>query len=66
MKIWRAQRDITQQELAEAVNLSRQTINSIEKGKFAPSIVSVLKIALYFETDVEEIFYFEETFHYQE
>jgi putative transcriptional regulator len=61
LKVWRAEKNITQQELAKAVCLSRQTINAIEKGKFAPSIVSVLKIAIFFNTDVENIFYFEET-----
>ena len=57
LKIWRAKKDITQQQLADSVELSRQTINSIEKGKFTPSILTVLKIAAYFETAVEEIFY---------
>lgn len=57
LKVWRAKKDITQQQLADAVELSRQTINSIEKGKFTPSILTVLKIAAYFETTVEEIFY---------
>ena len=58
LKVWRAKKDITQQQLADAVELSRQTINSIEKGKFTPSILTVLKIAAYFETAVEEIFFF--------
>lgn len=57
LKVWRAKKDLTQQQLADAVELSRQTINSIEKGKFIPSILTVLKIASYFETSVEEIFY---------
>ena len=57
LKVWRAKKDITQQQLADSVELSRQTINSIEKGKFTPSILTVLKIAAYFETTVEEIFY---------
>lgn len=57
MKVWRAKKDITQQQLADSVELSRQTINSIEKGKFVPSILTVLKIAAYFEISVEEIFF---------
>jgi len=56
LKVWRARNDITQEELAAAVGLSRQTIHSIERGKFIPSILSVLKIARYFETPVETIF----------
>ena len=57
LKVWRARKDITQQQLADAVEMSRQTINSIEKGKFVPSILTVLKITAYFETAVEEIFF---------
>jgi len=56
LKVWRAKKDITQQQLSDAVELSRQTINSIEKGKFVPSILSALKLARYFETTVDEIF----------
>ena len=57
LKVWRARRNITQEQLANEVGLSRQTIHSIEKGKFVPSVMSVLKIAAYFETSVEEIFF---------
>ncbi len=60
LKVWRAKRDITQADLAIAVGLSRQTINSIEKGIFVPSVVSAMKLAVFFKTSVEEIFYFEE------
>jgi len=60
LKVWRAKRDITQQQLADAVELSRQTVNSIEKGKFVPSILTVLKLARYFDTTVEEIFEIDE------
>ncbi len=57
LKVWRARRDITQAQLATAVGLSRQTIHSIERCKFVPSVMSALKIARYFETSVEEIFF---------
>ncbi len=57
LKVWRAKNDLTQQQLADAVHLSRQTVNSIEKGRFVPSILTVLKIAKYFGCNVEEIFY---------
>ncbi|MCF6237837.1 MAG: helix-turn-helix transcriptional regulator [Candidatus Marinimicrobia bacterium] len=57
LKVWRARRDITQEQLAKSVGLSRQTIHSIERGKFVPSVISALKIASYFETTIEEIFF---------
>ena len=60
LKVWRAKKNITQADLASAVGLSRQTINSVEKGVYFPSIVSAMKIAAFFATTVEEIFYFEE------
>lgn len=52
--------DMTQQGLADAVECSRQTISSIEKGKFKPSIELVLKLAKVLNVNVEEIFYLEE------
>ena len=52
--------DITQQQLADMVCCSRQTINSIEKGRFNPSIELVLKISNALRLPVEEIFYLEE------
>ena len=48
VKIERAIKNITQQELAEAVGVSRQTINFIETGRYMPSTVVALKIARYF------------------
>jgi len=57
LKIWRAKRNITQAQLAKEVGLSRQTINSIERGKFIPTVLSALKIAMFFKTNIEEIFY---------
>lgn len=56
LKVWRAKFDITQDDLSKEVGLSRQTIHSIEKGKFVPSVASALKIAKFFKTTVEEIF----------
>jgi len=49
--------EMTQQELANKVGVSRLTIHSIEKGKFAPSIFLALKIADIFKAKVEDIFY---------
>ncbi len=54
-------KDRTSQEtLAEAVDVSRQTINAIENGKFNPSVKLALRIAAFFGKKVEEIFYLEE------
>jgi putative transcriptional regulator len=47
---------ITQEDLARAVDVTRQTIISIEKGNYTPSILLVLKIAQFFNTPVEDIF----------
>ncbi|MDQ3777746.1 MAG: helix-turn-helix transcriptional regulator [Actinomycetota bacterium] len=52
----RAARGLSQGELAEALNVSRQTINSIEKGRYVPSLPLALALARYFETSVEEMF----------
>ena len=60
IRVERAERRITQQELAEKCGVSRQTINAIEAGKFIPSTVLALKIARTFEKAVEAIFELEE------
>ena len=49
--------EITQQELANAVGVTRLTIHSVEKGKFVPSTVLALSIARFFGKPVEDIFY---------
>ena len=60
IRVARAEVRMTQQQLADAVDVSRQTINTIESGKFIPSTVLALKIASTFEKRVEEIFSLEE------
>lgn len=60
IRVERAIMDITQQDLAQAVGVSRQTINSIESGKYVPSTVLSLKIARYFNKPLENIFQLEE------
>ena len=60
IKVERAKQNITQQDLAEKVGVSRQTINSIESQKYIPSTVLALKIAKIFDIKVEEIFELEE------
>ena len=49
--------ELSQEALAEAVGVTRQTILSIEKGKFVPSTLLALKLARFFNKSVEEIFY---------
>ena len=56
IKVERAKLNITQQELATAVEVSRQTINSIETQKYVPSTILSLKIALFFKVAVEQLF----------
>jgi len=57
---FRKQRNERQEELANQVGVSRQTIISIEKGKYNPSILLAFKIAKHFEKHIEEIFIYEE------
>jgi putative transcriptional regulator len=61
IKIERAIAELTQEELAKKVSVSRQTINAIELTKYVPSTVLALKIARVFDKKVEEIFTLEET-----
>ena len=60
IRIARAEVRMTQQQLAEAIGVSRQTINAIESGKFVPSTVLALKIAAIFGVNVESIFQLED------
>lgn len=52
----RAEKEMTQERLAERVGVTRQTIIAIEKGNYTPSVLLALKLALVFRTPVEEIF----------
>jgi putative transcriptional regulator len=56
LKVERAKLNITQQELADKVGVSRQTINSIESEKYVPSTLLAIKISEIFKTTVNEIF----------
>lgn len=56
IKVYRAIKNISQEELAVAIGVTRKTINTVETGKFIPSTVLALKIARYFGVPVEEIF----------
>lgn len=56
LKVLRAERDWTQADLAEKLDVSRQTINALEKGKYDPSLPLAFKIARLFELKIEDIF----------
>jgi len=60
IKIQRAIKDLTQEELSNRIGVSRQTINSIEKNRYIPSTVLALKISREFDKSVNEIFELEE------
>ncbi|HIM57683.1 MAG TPA: transcriptional regulator [Candidatus Latescibacteria bacterium] len=56
LKVLRAERDWTQADLADALDVSRQTVNAIEKGKFDPSLPLAFKCARLFKMPIEDIF----------
>ena len=56
LKVLRAEHNLTQEQLAKAVEVTRQTINAIEKEKFDPSLMLAIKLARLFKTEIESIF----------
>ena len=56
----RARRELSQAELGDALGVSRQTINSIENGRYLPSLSLAIAVARFFETTVEEMFVLDE------
>ena len=54
--VLRAEHKMSQQALADAINVSRKTISTIETGRFTPSVTIALKLAIFFNVTVEEIF----------
>lgn len=60
IRILRAEKNWTQEELAMAIGVSRQTINAIEKEKFDPSLPTAFRISNLFKCPIEDIFQFEE------
>ena len=56
LKVYRAMHDLTQEDLAREIGITRQTIIAIEKGEYNPSLELAFKIARYFEVSIEDIF----------
>ena len=61
LTVWRAKADVTQQELSEAVGVSRQTINAIERDRYDPSLELAFALAEFFDCAIEDIFEPDET-----
>jgi putative transcriptional regulator len=61
LKVERAIKNITQEELAKQIGVTRQAINSIELNKYVPSTILSLKLSRYFGKPVNELFYLEES-----
>ena len=60
VKEYRLERNLTQDELAQAVGVSRQSINAIERGRYVPSLPLALKFARLFDCPTDELFQLEE------
>ncbi|HOW14817.1 helix-turn-helix transcriptional regulator [Methanosarcina sp.] len=59
IKVYRAIHNLTQENLAEKVGVTRQTINAIEKGKYDPSLDLAFKLARFFNASIEDVFLYE-------
>jgi len=60
LKVLRAMHDLTQEQLAEKIGVSRQTVIAIEKNKYNPSLPLAYKLARLFDVTIEEIFFFKD------
>ena len=60
VKVYRAMHDLTQEQLADTLGVTRQTILAIEKGKYDPSLELAFRMAHHFKVSIEEIFLWEE------
>jgi putative transcriptional regulator len=59
IKVFRAMHDLTQEDLAQAIGVTRQTILAIEKGKYVPSLDLAFRIARHFNVTIEEVFLYD-------
>jgi putative transcriptional regulator len=60
IKVFRAMHDMTQEDLAQVIGVTRQTILAIEKGKYTPSLDLAFKIARHFKVNIQEVFNYDE------
>ena len=60
LKVFRAMRDITQEELARAIGVTRQTIIAMEKGDYNPSLELAFKIVRFFDAKIEDVFIYDD------
>ncbi|MFA6362492.1 helix-turn-helix transcriptional regulator [Methanoregula sp.] len=60
IKVYRAMYDLTQEDLAKAIGVTRQTILAIEKGKYVPSLDLAFRISRHFKVNIEEVFTYED------
>lgn len=60
LKVYRAMKNLTQEELAKELGVTRQTIIAIEKDKYDPSLILAFKMARFFKTQIEDIFVYQE------
>jgi putative transcriptional regulator len=60
IKVFRAMHDMTQEDLAQAIGVTRQTILAIEKGKYVPSLDLAFRISRRFSVNIEEVFQYDE------
>lgn len=60
LKVYRAMKDLTQEELARELEVTRQTIIAIEKDKYDPSLILAFKMANFFKAQIEDIFVYQE------
>jgi putative transcriptional regulator len=60
IKVFRAMHDLTQEDLAKKIGVTRQTILAIEKGKYVPSLDLAFKISRHFNVNIEEVFIYSE------
>ena len=61
LKVYRAMHDLTQEQLAQQIGVTRQTVIAIEKDKYQPSLKLAFKMATYFNVTIEELFDYDET-----
>jgi len=60
IKVFRAMHDLTQEDLAQAIGVTRQTIRAIEKGKYVPSLDLAFRISRRFSVNIEEVFQYDD------